>query len=239
MKNKIVVTGASSEIGLAICKSIITENDEAILHCFQNQTGLTSYYKNRAASIKIVSADFNDIEEVDKFAGSLGDVDILINAAAITGVELLVNLTDEDIMAMISVNILAMTKICKAVIPSMVSRRRGCIVNISSVAAQRGNRGQSIYAGTKGFTESFTRALAAEYGRKGIRVNAVALGPIESGSLNELLAFAGDEVKQSVISPRLGKPEDAASMTAYLCSDQASYINGKVFSVDGGFQKGV
>ena len=140
---------------------------------------------------------------------------------------------------MINVNIYSPVKICSAVIPDMLIGRKGFIVNISSIAAQRGNRGQTVYAGTKGFVESFTRSLAAEYGPKGINVNAVAPGPIESKSLDELLAYAKDEVKNSIVSKRIGKPDDVAALVAFLCSDEASYINGKIYNVDGGFMKGI
>jgi 3-oxoacyl-[acyl-carrier protein] reductase len=140
---------------------------------------------------------------------------------------------------MINVNIIALIKICKSVIPAMIVKRKGCIVNISSIAATRGNKGQTVYAGTKGFVESFTRSLTAEYGSRGIRVNCVAPGPIDAGSLKELLTYASEEVNKSVVSNRLGKPEDVASVVAFLCSEKANFINGKCIHVDGGFMKGV
>jgi len=188
---------------------------------------------------QMISVNFDDMEELDRFSKKQNDVDILINAAAVTKTDLLPVLKDEDIMRMINVNILSTVKMCRAVIPSMVARRRGCIVNISSVAARRGNRGQTVYAGTKGFIESFCRAMAAEYGGRGIRVNNVAPGPIEAGSLMELLGYGKDEVKKSVVSKRLGTPQDVAAVVAFLCSDKASYINGKTISVDGAFCRGV
>ncbi|MCP4154266.1 MAG: SDR family oxidoreductase, partial [bacterium] len=137
------------------------------------------------------------------------------------------------------VNIDAFTRICAAVIPGMTARRRGCIVNISSAAATRGNRGQTVYAGTKGYMEAFTRSLAAEYGAKGIRVNCVAPGPIAAGSMTELLGYAEEEVKKSILSKNLGTPEDVAYITAFLCSPKAAFINGKTIGVDGGIMRGI
>ena len=186
MSNRIIITGASSDIGLAICREIIKEGDHAILQSYKNSEKLTSFCQMFGDNCQVISVNFDDMDELERFSKKQNDIDILINAAAVTKTGLLPVLKDEDIMRMINVNILATVKMCRAVIPSMVTRRKGCIVNISSVAAQRGNRGQTIYAGTKGFIESFCRAMAAEYGGRGIRVNTVAPGPIEAGSLLEL-----------------------------------------------------
>ncbi|UCE21745.1 MAG: SDR family oxidoreductase [Candidatus Aminicenantes bacterium] len=239
MSNKIIITGASSEIGLAICKAIIKIGDQAILQYYRNKDRLIPFCENFKENCQMISVNFNNIDELNRFSKKRDDIDILVNAAAFTRADLLPVLKDEDIIRMINVNILSTVKLCRAVIPSMVARKKGCIVNISSVAALRGNRGQTVYAGTKGFIESFSRTLAAEYGTRGIRVNTVAPGPIETGSVKELLAYAEDEVKKSVASKRLGTPEDVAEAVAFLCSDKASYINGKTISVDGGFSKGV
>jgi 3-oxoacyl-[acyl-carrier protein] reductase len=239
MSNKIIVTGASSEIGLAICKAILKEDDHAILQYCRNKDQLIPLCEKFKDNCQMTAVDFNNIDELNRFSKKRNGIDILINAAAFTKADLLPNLKDEDIARMINVNILSTVKLCRAVIPSMMSRKKGCIVNISSVAALRGNRGQTVYAGTKGFIESFSRAMAAEYGARGIRVNTVAPGPIETGSVKELLTYAEDEVKKSVVSKRLGTPEDVAEAVAFLCSDKASYINGKTIPVDGGFFRGV
>jgi 3-oxoacyl-[acyl-carrier protein] reductase len=140
---------------------------------------------------------------------------------------------------MVQANITALVKLCRAVIPGMVVKRRGCIVNISSAAATRGNPGQAVYAGTKGFMEAFTRSLAAEYGGKGVRANCVAPGAIDAGSLRELLALAPDEVPESSALRRLGTPDEVAAVVAFLCSDDASFISGRTIGVDGGFCHGV
>ncbi len=239
MSRNIVVTGASSEIGLAICEKVIREDDAVILQCCQHQEKCTPMQERFGDSCRIIVVDFNDKNQLDEFCKSSGEIDILINAAAVTKTDLLVNLSDEQIEAMIHVNILALIKICQAVLPGMVARRNGIIVNISSIAARRGNRGQTVYAGTKGFVESFTRSLAAEYGKRNLKINCVAPGPIKAGSLNELLGYAADEVKQSMTLPRLGTPEDVAAAVAFLCSQEAGFITGACIPVDGGFYRGV
>ena len=239
MSKKIVITGASSEIGQAIFTKIVDPEDHVILQCFRNPENCEPLQKNHKSTFEIVIADFNDPESVDRFCQNLPELDILVNAAGSTITGLLPNYSNEDMMTMLNVNILALIKICQAVIPAMVVRRKGCIINISSIAAIRGNKGQSVYAGTKGFIESFTRAMTAEYGSRGIRINCVAPGPIESGSLKELMTYAADEVHSSLVSNRLGKPEDVAAVVGFLCSEQAEYINGKCMQVDGGFLRGI
>ena len=103
----------------------------------------------------------------------------------------------------------------------------------------RGNRGQSVYAGTKGFIESFSRSLTSEVGTRGVRVNCIAPGPIDAGSLKSLMNYASDELKSSILSKRLGTPNDVASLVKYLCSDESEFMNGQVLHLDGGFLKGV
>jgi 3-oxoacyl-[acyl-carrier protein] reductase len=148
-------------------------------------------------------------------------------------------LSDDDIAGMIAVNIQSLVSACRAVIPAMMVKRRGIIVNVSSIAAWRGNRGQTVYGGTKGFVESFTRSLAAEFGGRGIRANCVAPGAIDAGSLKELLSYAEDKVKNSTAVNRLGTPEDVAAAVAFLCGPEASFVNGACIHVDGGFLTGV
>lgn len=236
---RIVITGASSQIGIAIAEAVVAEGDRVILQCFRNQAACVPLKERIGETCTILPADFTDRVALAEFCTHLGDVDTVVNAAAVTVTGLLPGLAGEDIRRMLDVNILAMVEICRAVIPGMVHRRGGCIVNISSVAATRTNRGQSVYAGTKGFMESFTRGMAAEYGSRGIRFNCVAPGPIEAGSLRGLLSLAPDEVKQSVAGNRLGTPADVASAVAFLCGSGAGFINGETLRVDGGFMKGV
>jgi 3-oxoacyl-[acyl-carrier protein] reductase len=239
MGNRIVITGASSLIGQAIASRLITKGDHAVLQCFKNGDACSRFVESTDSACKIATTDFSILAELDAFCEIVKETDILVNAAACTRTDLLPNLSDDDIARMISVNIRALVSICRAVLPGMMVRRRGVIVNISSVAAVKGNRGQSVYAGTKGFIESFTRSLAAEYGGRGIRVNSVAPGAIDAGSLKELLSYAGNAVKKSTASDRLGSPDDVAAAVAFLCSRDASFINGACINVSGGFMSGI
>lgn len=242
-KKKVVITGASSEIGLAIYNELTDAKtgDYFILQCLTNPVALEPILLQlpEGGRCEICKVDFQDEKALNAFLQRIRDTDILVNAAAVTVTGTLPQLELEMIHRMIRVNIEALTRLCAAVIPGMAAKRRGCIVNISSITASRGNRGQSVYAGTKGYVESFTRSLAAEYGARGIRVNCVAPGPINSGKLEELLEYAPDEVKKSIVSNRLGEPADVANLVGFLCSEKAAFINGKIIGVDGGFMRGV
>lgn len=236
---RIVVTGASSQIGRAIAEKLAAPDAHLLLHCFRNEAALASSAAPLAGTREIVTADFTDPQALDRFCRKLGAVDVLVNAAACTRAALLPDLSDGDIAQMISVNITALAKICRAVVPAMLVKRAGVIINVSSIAALRGNRGQTVYAGTKGFTEAFTRSLAAEYGGRGIRANCVAPGAIEAGSLKELLSYAGEEVRKSTAAGRLGTPHDVAAAVAFLCGPDAAFINGATLPVAGGCMAGI
>ena len=242
MAKKIAITGASSQIGQAISELVVkrltSPGDFILLHGAKN-TSACSVFNDMDVNIQVVSADFCDSVQLESFCAQLEDTDILINAAACIHTGLLPQLSSAEIDSTLSVNIRALIRTCQSVIPSMMVKRKGIIVNISSVAARRGNKGQSIYAGSKGFVESFTRAIAAEYGKRGICINAVAPGAIDAGSLKPLLSYAENEVRQSTVSPFLGAPADVAAAVVFLCSEEARFINGACLAVDGGFISGV
>lgn len=239
MSKTITITGASSEIGRAIARRLDATCDLFLLQCHANNAELEEAARQLSTPFEILRVDFTDDQELTEFCSKIRTTDVLINAAAVTTTDLLPMLVDEEIRAMIRVNIYSLIKICQSVLPYMFSRRKGVIVNISSVAASRGNRGQTVYGGTKGFVESFTRSLAAEAGGRQIRVNCIAPGPIEAGSLKSLMAYASDEIRSSLLSRRLGTPDDVASLVKYLCSDESEFIMGEVIGVHGGFMRGV
>ena len=170
---KIVITGASSDIGLAIARRLGGLGLPLLLQCRSHADRLDGL------EAEVVRADFADREELKRFVAKLQDVEILVNAAADTQTGLLPQLEDADIDRMLAVNVAATTLLCKAVIPQMCLHRRGVIVNLSSVTASRVYRGQSVYGGTKAYIETFTRGLAAEYApgrhRRQVHDDAAAL----------------------------------------------------------------
>jgi 3-oxoacyl-[acyl-carrier protein] reductase len=121
-------------------------------------------------------------------------------------------------------------------VPYMMSKRSGAIVNISSVSAEKGGRGQTNYAASKGAVNAFTKALAVEVGRRGIRVNAVAPGVIETEMSQQVRDLAGDEITSNIVLRRYGQPSEIADAVWFLSSRLASYVTGQILSVDGGFK---
>lgn len=239
MQEKILITGASSEIGFAIAARFDKPENHLFLQAFKNEQKLIEQTKNFKAKVQIIKADLANNDELKTLITDLQDISIVINGAAYTQTDLLVSLNDEDVRTMMEVNSFAPFKICQAVIPQMLIKRKGVIINLSSISASKGNRGSSIYGGTKAFLESMSRSLAAEYGMKGIRINCVAPGAIDAGSMKDLLQLAPNEVKQSIALNKLGSADDVASLVYFLCTKEAAFINGQTFKVDGGFMRGV
>src|SRR5262249_12443860 len=124
----------------------------------------------------------------------------------------------------------------RAVIPFMISQRRGKIVNVSSVSGEKGGRGQTNYAASKGAINAFTRALAVEVAPRGINVNAVAPGVIETEMSRAVRDLAGDQIKARILLRRYGRPEEVADAVWFLSSRYANYITGQILHVDGGFK---
>lgn len=233
---KIVITGASSGIGLAIAKRLASLGKPMILQYRKNVEQLS----DAVPDATLVKVDFSDLKAVEDFAASLDDVEILVNAAAVTETGLLPTLETESIEKMISVNILATTLLCRAVLPRMCLKRKGVIVNISSVTAQKVFRGQSVYGGTKAYIETLSKGIAAECSKKGVRCNCVAPGSILSGTMEKLvISTAGTDLKGVNASDRFGTPDDVAAAVEFLCSDNSNYINGAVLAVNGGFWLGI
>lgn len=232
---RVVVTGASSAVGRAIAERFLAAGDSVLLQGRSHVDRLDDL-RDRA---KVVACDLADADALSDFCQEVEGAEVVVHAAGVVGTDLLAELSDEDVEAMVAVNIRALIRIFRVASRPMMRARRGCLLAVGSVVARRGSRGQSVYAGTKAFQEGFVRALAAEVASRGVRVNAVAPGPIDAGSLRGLLAQAPDEVKASVACGRLGRPADVAAAVHWLCSEDASFIHGQVLSVDGGFQRGV
>lgn len=232
---KIVITGASSEIGLAIAKRLSESGKPMVLHCHRNSIALESW----RGVADIVKADFTKGEELEAFIAGLNDVDTLVYASAVTDSGLIPQIDENSLRDTVQVNITAYTKICQAIIPPMCAKRGGTIIGISSVSARRVFKGQGVYAGTKAYMEAFTKAIAIEYGKKGLRANCVAPGSIEAGALKRLNSFGLEEIMLINSLNKMGTPEDVAGVVHFLCSPAASFINGSVIDINGGHLMGV
>ena len=181
-----------------------------------------------------MQADVSQDEEARRLVEEAGELDVLVNNAGVTRDGLLARMPDEDWETVLRTNLYGAFHTCRAAARGMMRRRRGSIVNITSVVGIHGNPGQSNYAASKGGLIGFTKALARELAPRGVRANAVAPGYIDT-ALTDVLP---EEVTAAILTNtplgRLGEPHDVAGAVRFLCSDEASFITGEVLLVDGG-----
>jgi len=237
-----LVTGASRGIGRAVALRLAQEGARLVLGFRENEVAAKEAEAACAAAgapVALLAGDVADPRTaqalVDLALARHGRVDVLVNNAGVSRDELLAAAKDDDVTAMVSTNVLGAVWASRAVMAPMLRQRSGVILNVSSVVAQHPGRGNAVYAGTKGFLESFTRALAVEVGRKGIRVAAVAPGIIATDMTAPLRQQAGEELRARVGLRRLGEPDEVAALIAFLASDESRYLSGAVFAVDGAF----
>ncbi|CUP08046.1 MAG: 3-oxoacyl-[acyl-carrier-protein] reductase [Clostridium baratii] len=236
-----IVTGASRGIGRAIAKKLASLGANIVLNYRSNdeealkvKDELISYGVD-VFLYKCDISDFNAVEEMIKASKEkFGKVDIMINNAGITKDTLLLRMKEEDFDKVIEVNLKGVFNCLKAITPVMIRQKCGKIVNLSSVVGLVGNAGQVNYAASKAGVIGMTKSLAKEVGSRGITVNAVAPGFIDTDMTEVLGEKFKEEAKKSIPLKRLGKPEDVAGAVAYLVGNEASYITGQVLNVDGG-----
>ncbi|TFG75953.1 MAG: 3-oxoacyl-[acyl-carrier-protein] reductase [Thermodesulfobacteriales bacterium] len=242
LKGKVaLITGGSRGIGKSISKRLASQGATVVINYIQNETAAEDTKKEieesggQVFTSKFDVADFDAVhEEVDKIIEKLGGLHILINNAGITKDTLLMRMKEEDWDNVISINLKGIFNCTKAVTRNMFKQREGRIVNLTSVVGEMGNAGQTNYAASKAGIIGFTKACAREMASRGITVNAVSPGFIKTDITDELT----EELKKDYISRiplnRFGTPEDIAGAVAFLVSDDAAYITGEVFRVNGG-----
>ncbi|UCD70501.1 MAG: 3-oxoacyl-[acyl-carrier-protein] reductase [Syntrophobacterales bacterium] len=164
----------------------------------------------------------------------LGGIDILVNNAGITRDRLLLRMTEEDWDAVLNVNLKGTFNCTKAAVKHMIKRKSGKVVNIASVVGEMGNAGQANYAASKAGIIGLTKAIAREYAQRGINVNAIAPGYIETPMTEALAEKVRDELRGQIPMERLGIPLDVANAVYFLVSDASNYITGQVLNVNGG-----
>ncbi len=237
-----VVTGAAQGIGLATATKFAREG-ATVICCDIRQDGVDHAV---AACIEAagggrhegIALDVTKRVAVDAMAQAVlarhGQIDILVNNAGITKDARLQRMTIEQFDAVIDINLRGVFHCTQAVVDAMVARGRGSILNASSVVGIYGNFGQTNYAASKFGVIGFTKTWSRELGPKGIRVNAVAPGFIETPILGSIPEKVLEGLREKVPMQRLGRPEEVANVYAFLASDEASYVNGAVIEVSGG-----
>jgi 3-oxoacyl-[acyl-carrier protein] reductase len=241
-----LVTGGSRGIGRAIVKAFAAEGAKVALVYKGSQEAAASAVQEVTAAggtALAIQADVGDFASAERVAKQVleqwGRLDILVNNAGVIRDGLFVRMTPEDWDLVLTTNLRGTFNFCRAVAEFMVfKQRRGRIINVSSVAAEHVNQGQTNYAASKGAINAFTRALAVEVGSRNITVNAIAPGFIETDMSEAVRNKAGDLIKKLIPLKRLGKPEDVARVAVFLASEDGGYITGQVVTVDGGLSLG-
>jgi 3-oxoacyl-[acyl-carrier protein] reductase len=236
-----VVTGGSRGIGKAIAITLAKLGaGVAVNYARSSKAAEETVQEIKALGGEAVSfaADVSDAgqaaELIERSAAHFGSVDMLINSAGITRDGLLLRLKDEDWQQVIDTNLTGVFNCTRAVSRIMIKQRWGRIVSISSVVGIYGNAGQANYCASKAGVIGFTKAVAKELGSRGITVNAIAPGYIQTDMTEKLPENVREEMTKRVLLGRPGTPEDVAYLAAFLCSDLASYITGQIIGVDGG-----
>lgn len=240
-----LVTGGSRGIGKAVVWALAREGAKVAFVYHSNQQAADQLVSDLALDQREAAAFQCDVKHkaacdavVAAVLDRWGKIDILVNNAGVIRDGLLATMSEENWTEVIHTNLNSVYNFCHAVLRPMMSARYGRIINLSSVAARMGNPGQSNYAASKGGVEGFTKCLATEVAKRGITVNAVAPGFVETDMTAAVRSAAEDQIKKRVPVKRLGQPEDIAHAVLFLAQEESSYITGQVLTVDGGLTLG-
>jgi 3-oxoacyl-[acyl-carrier protein] reductase len=241
LENKIaLVTGASRGIGAAIARTL-GQQGAVVIGTATSPSGadkITAALKEAGAKGMGIALDVNDTEQISavlkEITGQHGAVSILVNNAGITKDTLMMRMSDDDWDTVISTNLSSIYRMSKAVLRPMMKARTGRIISISSVVGHMGNAGQANYAAAKAGMTGFSKSLASEVGSRGITVNCVAPGFIETDMTAELPEDIKTQMLSRVPLGRLGNVNEIAATVAFLASPNAAYISGETIHVNGG-----
>lgn len=232
-----LVTGASGGIGADIARALYAAGATVGLSGTRVAPleELKAELGERAHVLPCNLSDAADVETlITRAADAMGSVDILVNNAGITRDGLILRMSDEDWQSVIDVNLTATFRLCRAAVKRMMKARHGRIINISSVVAQMGNPGQVNYVASKAGLVGLSKALAQEVASRGITVNCVAPGFIETAMTEKLNDTQREVILRAVPQGRMGKPSEIAAAVVYLASQEAGYVTGTTLHVNGG-----
>jgi NAD(P)-dependent dehydrogenase (short-subunit alcohol dehydrogenase family) len=228
-----LVTGATSGIGKAAAVQLAAQGATVIVHGRDAARGaqVVAEIENSGGSARFVAADLGEPAEALRLAEEVGDVDILVNNAGFAWFGLSAKLAAKTLDQLFAANVQAPYLLVSILAPKMVARGDGVIINLASIAGTVGLAGGAAYGATKAALASFARSWAAEYGPAGIRVNAIAPGPVHNnGAEGELF----DSLAETTLLGRAAEPQEIADVIGFLASPRAGYITGTVIAVDAG-----
>ncbi|MFF3021671.1 elongation factor P 5-aminopentanone reductase [Gottfriedia sp. NPDC057948] len=239
MRKRILVIGASGDIGLAISKKLINENYDLVVHYNSKKEPLNELIElanEIEVSCQFVQADLSVENGVEILTSQINDpIDSIVYASGFSIIGLINDVSDEEINRMTQLHIKSLIKVVNHFLPNMVAKKSGSIVVISSIWGQIGASCEVLYSTTKGAQNAYVMALAKELGPSGIKVNAVAPGAVKTNMLNTFSEEDLKEIANEIPMNRLALPSEIANTVNYLISEQSSYITGQILGVNGGW----
>jgi len=240
-KKVAIITGASNGIGAEIALKLANENYFVLINYNKSEESannvLNQITKSNHIALKY-KADVSDFQEckemVDFCLKNFGHIDLLVNNAGISSNNLLIDEDVNNISSIINTNLIGTINMCKIVSEHMISRQSGKIINISSIWGVCGASNETVYSASKGGIIAFTKALAKELAYNNILVNCIVPGVVDTNMLNEKIKTELDELKNEIPLNRFAKPSEIANLVNFLASENADYITGQVFQINGG-----
>jgi len=237
------VTGASRGIGASTASKLAEAGANVAVGFNANEATAAQLCNEltrfgvKTMAVQVDVANEQSVTQAhEKIVATLGEVEILVNNAGVVADDLFVMLDDAAWHKVLNVNLMGAVHCARICTRGMMMKRWGRIINLSSVAGTKGGRGQSNYAASKGALEAMTRSLAVELGGRGINVNCVAPGVIETEMSKEVVKLAKDEIMSRQVIKRLGRPEEIAAWVVMLASGFGDYVTGQTFHIDGGLK---
>jgi 3-oxoacyl-[acyl-carrier protein] reductase len=232
-----LVTGATGGIGAAIARSLHALGATVVLSGRRRDV-LDDLARDLGERVHVCPCDLSDPEDVGNLISQAdeltGGIDILVNNAGLTRDNLAMRMKDEDWQAVLDVNLTASFRLIRAALRGMMKRRTGRVVNITSIVGTTGNPGQANYAASKAGLVGMSKALAAEVASRGITINCVAPGFVDTAMTQALDETQREKLQKQIPAGRLGSVEDVAACVAFLASDEAAYVTGQTLHVNGG-----